>query len=388
MRTARTAAVLTTVVLALAAAGFLLPLDPANLFAVPIAVSFGLVGGLVAARRPQHPVGWLFLGFGFVAALNFAGEQYWHAGGELRPGSLPGASVAASVAVHTWHPGFAFFILAFLRFPDGRPLSPRWHRLGQVTAAVALVTFVAGIFEYDFVHDWYVQPPRPRPLFHGPFVPVADAVFGAGLLFVVAMFPVSAASIALRYRRAGPVVRAQIRWVAFAIILVAIALPTSVIVTGTGGIGASMLPLIPAAAGVAILRQRLFDIDRLINRTIVYALVTAVLALGYGAVVVGLGALLGLQGRASNLVVAGTTLAAAAAFRPLRDRTQRAVDRRFNRARYDAARTLDLYRGRLRDQLDLDALHAELLAAVQTTVQPATATLWLRPVTKTGESAP
>ncbi len=374
------AAVLTGGILVLLAIGLALPQPSRELFtvvSVSIAVSFTLVGGLVAARRPANPVGWLFLGWGFVAALNTTCTQYWYYAGVLRSGALPGADAAALAAVHTWHPGFAFFILAFLYFPDGTLPSRRWRLVAWLAVIAGLVGLISGTFEYDFARNWF-PPPRPEPVFTGDFVAVADAVFGVTVLVLAAMFPVSAISIAVRYRRSSGTVRQQIKWVAFAIILVAVALPASVIIVGDGSFGAPLLPLIPIAAGIAILRYRLFDIDRIINRTIVYASVTAVLALGYAAIVLGLGVLLGLEGESSNVVVAGTTLLAAALFRPLRDRTQRAVDRRFNRRKYDARETIDAFGSRLRTELDLDTLPAALVTVVRETMQPATVGLWLR----------
>jgi len=152
-----------------------------------------------------------------------------------------------------------------------------------------------------------------------------------------------------------------------------------------GGYLVPLLGTIPVAAAVAILRHRLYDIDRIINRTVVYGVLTLLLGLGYAGVVLGLGRLLG---RDSSLAVAGATLAVAGVFQPARRRVQQAVDRRFNRRRYDAAQTIAAFSARLRQQIDLDTLHAELLAVVEQTMQPTRVSLWLRPQQRAAATPP
>ena len=190
------------------------------------------------------------------------------------------------------------------------------------------------------------------------------------------------ASLVGRFRRARSIERQQLRWVAFATVLVALlavvhltalALGTYALAPVVGGLNP---PILSAAIGAAVLRYRLYDLDRIISRTLAYALLTVLLGLGYAAVALVLGQLLG---RDSSLAVAGATLAVAATFQPARRRVQAAVDRRFNRRRYDAARTIAAFSARLRAQVDLDTLSAELLAVAGQTMQPTTATLWLRP---------
>jgi hypothetical protein len=188
-----------------------------------------------------------------------------------------------------------------------------------------------------------------------------------------------AASV-LRYRRARGVQRQQLKWFAFAGLVLALVMPLavafwyrSVLVQVLAGLSSNAMPL---AIGAAILRYRLYDIDRIVSRTLTWALLTLVLGLGYAAVVLGLGRLLP-QG--SSLVVAAATLTVAAVFQPLRRRVQAAVDRRFNRRRYDAARTVEAFSGRLREEVDLDTLTGELLTVVEATMQPAHTSLWLRP---------
>jgi hypothetical protein len=190
-------------------------------------------------------------------------------------------------------------------------------------------------------------------------------------------------SLVVRFRRARGVERLQLRWLAYAaalaagLLLVALLagflLAKDEVVFVSLALGVALLPL---ATGAAILRYRLYDLDRIISRTLAYGLVTVLLGLGYAAVVLGLGRLLGTD---SSLAVAAATLAVAALFQPLRRRVQAAVNRRFNRRRYDAARIIEAFAARLRDQVDLDALHTELLAVVDQTMQPTRTSLWLRP---------
>jgi uncharacterized membrane protein len=190
-------------------------------------------------------------------------------------------------------------------------------------------------------------------------------------------------SLVGRFRRARGVQRQQLRWLAWGAALAAVALLVAmaalVLDDNSGLLNVALgvcAALLPVATGAAILRYRLYDLDRIISRTLAYGLLTILLGLGYAAVVLGLGRLLP-QG--SSLVVAGATLAVAGVFQPARRRVQQAVDRRFNRRRYDAAHTIQAFSARLRQQVDLDTLTAELLAVVDLTMQPTQASLWLRP---------
>jgi MFS family permease len=211
---------------------------------------------------------------------------------------------------------------------------------------------------------------------------------GAAVLAVVTLGAAALAPL-LRFRRADPVQRQQLKWFAFLIgICAASALVASaltgvlpVVATVLWGVAiAGVVVGLPAAVGLAILRYRLYDIDRLINRTLVYATLTAVLGLGYAAAVLALGQLFGGVGeRTPSWAVAAATLAMAALFQPARRRIQQAVDRRFNRRRYDVARTIEEFSTRLRDQIDLDTLSTEVLAVVDQTMEPTRVSLWLRP---------
>src|SRR6266704_112019 len=219
-----------------------------------------------------------------------------------------------------------------------------------------------------------VRRPRPgRP---------ADGRLGVASIVTSLGLVVAAASLVVRFRRAGGMERQQLRWVALTAGLSTLAVPVAVagqvlgnntMVTWAGGAWVAILPM---AVGAAIARYRLYDLDRIISRTLAYGLLTLLLGGGYAGVVLGLGQLVG---RGSSLLVAGATLAVAGVFQPARRRVQAAVDRRFNRRRYNAARTIATFSARLREEIDLEALTAELLTVVEQTMQPAQAALWLRP---------
>ena len=361
------------------AGGLLLPPFDEAWFFLLVAVPFTLVGTLIAYERSDLPVGWLMLGFGMVASLSFLLTQYFVRGAITDPGSLPGTDLALSIAVHTWHPGFSLFILAFLLFPDGTLVSPRWRIAAWVTATLGVTGVVFGMFEYQFQREWSPRyEESSSPLFDGPLRSIGDAVFGMTVIALVAMFLVSAVSIFIRLRRSKGVVRQQMKWVAFTIILAPLALVGSLLLVGNGGLGVLAFPLIPISMAIAILRHRLFDIDRLIRRTIVYACLTASLAgLYYVAVVVGFEIIIGDGESAPPIVVAGATLILAALFRPVRARIQSSVDRRFNRRRYDAELAIESFSSRLRSELDLDALRVELESIVRSTMEPRQVSLWL-----------
>ena len=357
---------------------FFLPFDQAWFFLL-VAVPFTAVGTLIAYERPDLPVGWLMLGFGMVASLSFLLTQYFVRGAITDPGSLPGTDLALSLAVHTWHPGFSLFILAFLLFPDGRLLSPRWRIAAWITAALGVTGVIFGMFEFQFQREWSpLYEEGSSPLFDDPLRSIGDVVFGVTVLGLVLMFLVSAVSIFIRLRRSKGIVRQQMKWVAFAIILAPLALVGSLLLVGDGGLGVLVFPLIPISMAIAILRHRLFDIDRLIRRTIVYACLTASLAgLYYVAVVLGFEIVIGNGESAPPIVVAAATLILAALFRPVRSRIQASVDRRFNRRRYDAELAIDSFSSQLRSELDLNALRGELESIVRNTMEPTQVSLWL-----------
>jgi hypothetical protein len=342
------------------------------------AVSSAAVGAVLASRRPRHPVGWLLLGVGLAVVLSMLVEWYAKYGLVVRPGSLPAAEYLVGLAVLSFTViwlACAGFVL--LLTPTGSLPSPRWRWWARVAAAAPVLAVVAWLVEPDpLAPDWYGNPLAVPALYRLLVVPGV-----AAMVVVVVSVLVGAGSLVGRFRRARGAERLQLRWLALAAALAA-GLLLVALVAGYLGKDAVVLTcmclcvaLLPLATGAAILRYRLYDLDRIISRTLAWGLLTLLLAVGYAAVVLGLGRLLP-QG--SSLAVAGATLAVAAAFQPARRRIQQVVDRRFNRRRHDAARLIEAFGARLRDQVDLDALHTELLALVDQTMQPTRASLWLR----------
>jgi hypothetical protein len=347
-------------------------------------VSSATVGAVVAARRPAHPVGWLLLGIALALTATAANAQYFIYGLMVRPGALPAARYALLYQPATVFTALTLIGFVLLLTPTGALPSPRWRWLARVMAAtpvvlVLVVTLAGGPVD-----------PRYQAL-NGPFdLRGLDGVLLAAnqtaLAVTVAGLLAAAASLVGRFRHARGVERLQLRWVALAAVLVglgAVGVLFSLAVGGSGAetlfglaVGSCVLVVPPVATGAAILRYRLYDLDRIFSRTLGYGLLTLLLGGGYAAVVLGLGQLLG---RDSPLVVAAATLAVAAVFQPARRRIQAAVDRRFNRRRHDAARIIEGFGTRLRDQVDLDTLTAEVLAVVDQTMQPTQASLWLRP---------
>jgi hypothetical protein len=339
-------------------------------------VSAATVGAVLAGRRPRHPVGWLLLGLALSVVAAAVATGYAGYGLLARPGSLP---VADWVAVYDEHAGFPMaaclgFIL--LLTPTGALPSPRWRWWAWAMAAATLVAMVT----------WAPQPFEVYRSVANPLAtPAADRLLGVAnvaLAVSIMAIPMGAWSLVVRFHRARGVERQQLRWLALAAALVAAGavVITVLLVVGAeapvGWVFGICLALLPLATAAAILRYRLYDLDRIISRTLAYTILTVLLGLGYAAVILGLGRLLS---RSSSLVVAAATLAVAALFQPARRRIQSLVDRRFNRRRYDAARTIEAFSARLRDEVDLDTLSGELLTVVDQTMQPTRASLWLRP---------
>jgi hypothetical protein len=342
-------------------------------------VTAATVGAVLASRLPRHPVGWLLLAQVASNLATGAAAQY------LTWGLLPGGPLPATRYVALYYPasaGGGLLLLGFvlLLTPTGKLPSPGWRWWASAMVAVPLLLLVAVTLAPGSV-DPSVQ------VVGGPFE--FDGLGGVllvlnqlALAFTTLAVAVCAGSLVVRFRRASGVERQQLRWVAVAAALLVVAAGATLVGLAVGAtevvtwaIGLWVAGL-PVAIGAAVLRYRLYDLDRIISRTLAYGLLTLLLGGGYAAVVLGLGQLLG---RDSSLVVAGATLAVAAGFQPARRRIQQAVDRRFNRRRHDAARTIQTFSTRLRDQVDLDTLRGELLAVVEETMQPTQASLWLRP---------
>jgi hypothetical protein len=298
-----------------------------------------------------------------------------------RPGSLPAARYLVPFVYSTFFVGLACAGFVLLLTPTGSLPSPRWRWWARVATVAPALTMIGFAVQPDPLAPEYLgNPLAVPPLAPGLLVAALAgmAVTGLGLL-------VGAGSLLLRFRRARGVERLQLRWLALAAACAAVLLLVG-LVAGILALDpvvlaslALCLALLPLAAGASILRYRLYDLDRIVSRTVAYGLLTLVLGLGYAGAVLLLGQLFGgLGDRPPSWAVAGATLSVAAIFQPARLRVQAVVDRRFNRRRYDAARTVEAFAARLRDQVDLDAVRTELLEVVAETVQPTRASLWLR----------
>jgi hypothetical protein len=356
-------------------------LSRGNLTTAVAAGSAATVGAVVASRRPHHPVGWLLLGLGLSLTMWGLAFGYTRYGLVARPGALPAAGYLAGFANGAIFINLSLTGFVLLLTPTGSLPSPRWRWWARVQVAALVVAFLASALAPMPLYPEYPEIGNPlgvAALDDGPLA----AAFPVGALLILAGLLAGAGSLLWRFRRARGLERLQLRWLAVGAALAAVALVValtalvvgdSIILQAAVGMCVALLPL---ATGAAILRYRLYDLDRIISRTLAYGLLTVLLGLGYAGVVLGLGRLLP-QG--SSLAVAAATLAVAALFQPLRRRVQAAVNRRFNRRRYDAARIIEAFAARLRDQVDLDALHTELLAVVDQTMQPTRASLWLRP---------
>jgi len=356
-----------------------------SVFISALTLVFSGVGALIASRQPGNAMGWIFLAVGASAGLAGLSGSYadrWVTGAG---GSRALGETAAWYGNLSWIP-FILIPCTFvpLLFPDGRLLSARWRWVAWCAGTGIAGSFMVGAVTPGPFDD-YPQLENP----YGIESPLVDPLTGIALLVLLIGILGSCASLVLRFRRAQGERRQQIKWLALAAAVAGVTIPVAFIGSGLWGLWgetatnvASMLAVLslPLAAGIAILRHRLYDIDVVINRALVYGALTATLGGAYLALVL----LIGLAVGQSDLAVATSTLAVAALFRPARARIQALVDRRFYRHRYDAARTLDGFVARLRDEVALDAISADLRAVVVETVQPAHVSLWLRRPEATG----
>jgi hypothetical protein len=351
-----------------------------GLVCLAMAVGGSLTGATVASRLPANTVGWLALAQGLGAGTIVALDAYSAVGVRPTTDPLPGQHGAALVGeILATLVLFGITGMLLQLFPTGRPLTPRWTPLAWlfvvvvVAAAVseALLSPTAG---FDVTNTYQV---------HGTLAVAMRRLASVTDVLGPPTLILSAVSLILRLRRARGVQRQQLKLFTYCAAVAGIGLGVT-ITTGSWVsdvaflVGMTGIVLMPVTAAVAILRHRLYDIDVVINRTLVYGALTAVLVATYGVSVLILRALLDPLTGKSDLAVAVSTLAVAALFRPLRSRIQEAVDRRFYRRRYDAAHTLEEFNGRLRHQIDLDSLGTELQSVVHDTMQPAHVTLWLR----------
>jgi hypothetical protein len=351
------------------------------------AVSFSVVGALIASHRPENPIGWIFLAEGFCYGLLSAGDEYAIYALLTNPGALPLGAEASWLGQWIWAPGLGLSLVFLpLLFPDGHPPSHRWRPVGWLGGLSIGLTVVSSTI--------LLWPERGPALLTGDENPshVVNVLVGfialplmllAGLGAVISLF--------VRFRRTRGHERQQIKWFASAaaLTLVCISVFGQSTLRGLPGVIVALsfllvIPSIPIATGIAILRYRLYDIDLIINRTLVYGSLSASLALVYfGGVATTQAIFRALTGQEQQpqLAVVVSTLAIAALFMPLRRRIQSFIDSRFYRRKYDARKTLEAFSAKLKDETDLDALSGDLVGVVRETMQPAHVSLWLRPDT-------
>jgi hypothetical protein len=346
------------------------------------------VGAIVASRRPENPVGWLLCLAGVTISTSSFASQYAIYALLARPGSLPAGEALAWIAAWQLPIMNGIPVLYLLLFPTGRLPSRRWRPVAWLTVAFVIVGVVLSALSPG-AYLGSLGPIR-NPLGIEGLTAIYKAVF-----FTMAPLLIGAAvlSVFVRLRRSVGIERQQLKWFAYAVAAFAVGIILVSVITVVDTppwferAGVAFFTLAgaayPVAIGIAILRYRLYDIDRIINRTLVYGSLTAMLALVYLGGVVGLQATLGgLTGQESTLAIVASTLLIAALFSPLRRRVQGFVDQRFYRRKYDAAKTLEAFNARLRDETDLDALSGDLVWVASRTVQPDHVSLWLRPDTK------
>jgi hypothetical protein len=350
-----------------------------------LGITFPIVGWVVAAKRPENAMGWVLLGVGLSQSLETFAGQYATVGILVAPGSLPGADLMAWVGVWAWAPGFTLLLSATpLLFPDGRPPTPRWRLvlwaawIGMALLVVPMATMAWGSGGADLLGSGPQLGEVENPLISGLLIAV-----NLGLLLMLASGVLSVVGLVVRFRRATGVARAQLKWfVAAGAVEITVLVVASMepLPWATLNVALSVLvaPLLPIAAGIAILRYHLYDIDRIVSRTLSYTILTGLLAVVFAGLVLGLQDVLSSVTGAGTLAVAASTLAVAALFQPLRRRVQRTVDRRFDRARYDGERVASTLSAKLRDETDLALVAREIETVVRQALAPSSAVVWMR----------
>jgi len=341
-----------------------------------LTLSLSGAGALIVTRHPGNAIGWIFLALGVSGGFWESAEGWGYLAAER---DLPGGAIGEWIILWSWIVDFAGWALVFLLFPDGRLLSRRWRPWLGVLAMGVLLALPGQALDAGLGSE-FTSGSNPVAVEGLP----TQLLLTAGLTLMLATLVTGVVCLVVRFRRGGTVERQQLKWMALAASLL--------VVTGLAALFlwydsilvrvavALALNALPIGAGIAIFKYRLYDIDVVINRTLVYGALTAMLAATYLAVVLVLQLALNPLTEESGLAVAGSTLAVAALFRPARARIQALVDRRFYRRRYDAVRTLESFGAHLRDEVELDSLSAELRTVVADTMQPAHVSLWLRRV--------
>jgi hypothetical protein len=379
---ARAVAAVTVLLCFLAAVLDIIDLSATNTFAAVGELVFPIVGLVIARSQPRNTVAWTFLVSGLLNAINLAGQAVSDVG--LRHDWPEGVQFfGAWCTGWTWFPAlFVIITIGLLHFPNGMPVSSRWRWADRAAVATMVLWIVCvGVAVWGLPVTELQSSAAPHP--HG-WRAVVWAGTSVAFLAIVPLVLIAVASLVVRWRRSNPVEKTQIRWVVAAGAVAVIAeitidvLPElGVPVSGVAQtlVESSAFGLIAVATGFAILRHRLYEIDRIISRTVGYAVVTALLAAVYLCIVATAGAII--PPAYGSVGVAAATLAVAALFVPLRRRIQHAVDRRFNRARYDAGRTINMFAAAVRIELSQAELTAQLLQTVESALAPASSSLWL-----------
>jgi len=362
--------------------------------ATAIAVAFSTVGALIASQRPEHRIGWLFCAIGLLVAIDHVCGEYSTYALLARPDTLPAGEAAAWIRSWIWIVSGALGVFLILLFPDGRLASSRWRYLAWLNVLVAALGSIVVAFAPGPI-DAISAIRNPLGV---DFLRIAFEERAVDLVEVLQAAIALSASVSplIRLRHAEAKERQQIKWFAYAApVLILGALLSSPALEGWEArlvpwVGFALyiagIVALPVAVGIAVLRYHLYDIDLLINRTLVYGMLSVLLTLGYFggvALLQGIGSVIlripFRAGQDNQLATVAATLAMAALFTPLRRRIQGFIDKRFYRRRYDARKTLEAFSAKLRDETDLDALSDDLVGAVRETMQPSSVSLWLRP---------
>jgi hypothetical protein len=359
-----------------------------------IAVGYSVIGAIIASRLPSHPIGWICCAVGFTGAVEHLSGEYAVYALLAHPEALMGGKAMLWLQGWFWILMFGLIVFLLLLFPNGRLPSSRWRWFAWFSVALTLLAAILAIISPDVGLDILRSSGSGHISFANPLgVEGLPNIFRLVQTLVLALGPVAAASVVVGRRKARGIERQQIKWLLYAgtIFFVGNILKNTVfsplggvswglwfgyLLVAVGGLGG------PIAIGVAILRYRLYEIDTLINRTLVYGALTASLVLVYfGGVAASEAIFRALTGQEEQpqLAIVISTLVIAALFNPLRRRIQSLIDRRFYRRKYDAAKTLEAFSAKLRDETDLDALSDDLVGVVRETMQPSHVSLWLRP---------
>ena len=343
--------------------------DFSDVFGDVVNIALPVMGFVLASRRPGNRIGWLALAAGLTLGLRSFADQYAQRALVAAPGSLPGGPLALWVSAWIWLIALAMVAFSFLLFPTGRLRSRRWRPAAWFVGAVfasSTAAVMAGA-----AREWANPSVSLSQL-------VSPAVLAAMAIGLLAALVVSGSAIVVRFARSAGEERLQLKWFAAAAVLV-VATFIAVILTNSNSVAAAILNnlallCLDVAIAIAVLKYRLYEIDRIISRTLAYTIVTGLLIGLYAGLVLLATEVLSFS---SPVAVAASTLVAAALFSPLRRRVQRAVDRRFNRARYDADQMVTAFAGRLKDAVDLDVVQADLASVVQRALEPAHISLWM-----------